>query len=387
MTELEKKTEKELGNSYKQIGKLLSENIGAGIQEGSDAALEASEQLYKGLLENEQSYFDEKKRLEQAIEAAEEAQHQREYQNRLSRAKTATQAETYRQNELLRLQKKANAEYMATLQEHLDAVEAKIKAQKTIIINEFNEIAQRATESVEELERARDKMAQKMESYGKLFKEKTITFLNSGPGGSKEVFKDTVLDLSKERQELEQYAALLKEIQSQDDIPKGLFQAVREMSVKDAIQYQEALLAMDTDKRSAYIKDWEAIRKLSQETAYVSYAEDIQGTLSRVEEELADWYGTIPAEFMQEGVLSAEAFGEGFVKKLSSMQEVLQGAIQSLKVAEIFTAPSLVDKMKSAGVQNIQNTMTYVLNSAGETVSQQLRSAQAHAEILRLREG
>ena len=89
MTELEKKTEKELGDSYKQIGKLLSENMGAGIQEGSDAAVEASDQLYKGLLESQQSYFDEKKRLEQTIEAAEEAQHQREYQNRLSRAKTA----------------------------------------------------------------------------------------------------------------------------------------------------------------------------------------------------------------------------------------------------------------------------------------------------------
>lgn len=379
--------EKELSEAYKKIGRLLSENLGAGISEGADAAVDAMEQINTDLLATQQQYLNEKTRIEQETAAAEEEKSRRDYQNRLKKAKTAEQAEIVRQNERLRLQKKANAEYLEALESHLKTVEARIKEQKESIVREFNDIAQRTAESLEELTYAENKMAQKMVKFGGLFNSKTITILNSGPNESKEVFEETILDLSKERKELETYAALLQEVQKRMDIPSELFQAIRDLSVEDAIRYQEALLALDDEKLADYLEDWEAIQRLSDETTKISYAQEVRAVLDMAEEELADWYGTIPENFFEEGRLSAEAFGEGFVEKLKSMQSILEAAVQSVITVEALQSPYMQSTEEASGVQNVQNTVTYVLNSAGETVAQQLRSVRSHAEITKLREG
>ncbi len=386
MADYEKQTEKDLGKTYKNIGKLMSENMGAGITAGSAAAKQAMDDLNRDLLASQQYYLDEKARIEEETAVAEEAKYRRDYQNRLQKAKTASQAEIVRQNEQLRLQKKANKEYLEELKTHLEAVEAQVKVQKDRIVESFNEIAQKAAESLGEIENAREKMADKMSDYGGVFEKKKITFLNSGPYGSKEVFEDVVLDLSDEREELEHYADLLKKIQSQEDIPKALFDAIRGLSIKDAIFYQEALLALGKEEKAQYIADWEAIQKLATETASVSYAEDTKAVLQTVEQELEAWYGTVPSGFFEEGSLSAEAFGQGFLSKLSSMQNMLNEAMQSVLTAEKVVTPS-AGKTMGEMIQNIQNSMTYVLNGAGETVSQQLRSVRAHATVELLREG
>jgi len=126
----EGQTERELSSSFKRIGRLLSENMGLGIAEGTDEAKTASDQLYQELLDSQTKYMQEKERLENAIEAAEEAQAQRNYQNRLKRAKSAAQVQTVQQNEQLRLQKKANDEYIDALETHLKFVEERIRAQR-----------------------------------------------------------------------------------------------------------------------------------------------------------------------------------------------------------------------------------------------------------------
>lgn len=108
--------EKELSEAYKKIGRLLSENLGAGISEGAGAAVDAMEQINTDLLATQQQYLNEKTRIEQETAAAEEEKSRRDYQNRLKKAKTAEQAEIVRQNERLRLQKKANAEYLEALE-------------------------------------------------------------------------------------------------------------------------------------------------------------------------------------------------------------------------------------------------------------------------------
>ena len=132
---------------FEQIGRMLSEKMARGIQNGSGAAQKALETMNDDLLESQQKYLAEKDKLEQKMEVAEEAKYQREFQQRLKKAKTAEQAEIIRQNESYRLQKKADEKYLKTLEEHLKNVEAKIKAQKKAIVNEFNEIAERAAKS------------------------------------------------------------------------------------------------------------------------------------------------------------------------------------------------------------------------------------------------
>lgn len=368
---------------FEQIGRMLSEKMARGIQNGSGAAQKALETMNDDLLESQQKYLAEKDKLEQKMEEAEEAKYQREFQQRLKKAKTAEQAEIIRQNESYRLQKKADEKYLKTLEEHLKNVEAKIKAQKKAIVNEFNEIAERAAKSLEELDQSKNKMTEKMTSYGSLFKVKKTTFLNSGFKGTKETYEDTLLDLSTYRANLENYSALLRKIKENGKIPVDLFRIIRDMPIDDAIRYQEALLSMDDESLSKYVDDWKAIQELSQNTAKESYAQETQDVLKTVTDEVQAWYGTIPDGFFEEGLLSAEAFRDGFLQKLQGIQEIMQNAVLS-----IFDNVMTQTAGEGGGMVNHvsnQNTVTYVLNSAGETVAEQLRSAQGHAAVSKLR--
>lgn len=371
----------------KTTGRLFAEGFGLGLAENAGTTRSALGEFNNGLLGEQKDFFDEKQRLEQEIADAEEANQQSIYKSRLRNARTARQMESLQNSERLRLQKKANQEYVDTLKEHLDDVERQIQMQKDAIVNAFSDIAQRATESLGELEKARTKMENKLADYGQLFRQKTITFISNGSKDSKEVFVDTIVDLSKERSDLEKYAGLLDEVSSKQEIPKELFRSILEMPVEEAILYQEALLSLDENELAKYLEDWTAIQKIAKETAYTSYSEETQKMLNAVESELAGWYGTIPAGFFQEGVLSAEAFGQGFVNKIVELKTMLQQAVQTLMPVATLESGNLLSVGGGGNVSNIQNSMTYVLNGSGETVAEQLRSIRAHAAVERLREG
>ena len=368
--------------TYEHISKLMAD----GITKGQKAAEKATKEGNQNLLSAEAHYLEEKKRLQEEYEAAEEAKNRRAYQIKLQKAKTAEQAETVRINESLRLQKKANEAYLEELKERLEREEALIKAQKEQITKDFEAITQRASESVGELNKARENMAEKMVSYGGLFQEQKLVFFNSGPGGTREVFDDALLDLKAQRQELEEYARLLKEIQSRDEVPDEMIDAIRKLSITDAIKYGEAFVQLKPHELKSYIEDWVAIGALAQETSQEIYAEDTKKALQVIEQELSDWYGSIPAGFFTEGELSAEAFGNAFVKKLQSMQQMLEDAVQSVVLQPLINAENLAQS--NAGVDhNVQQSMTYVLQGSGETVSQKLQSARNHAIIEKLRGG
>lgn len=372
-----------LSGDFEKIGRLLSEKMGRGIAVGADSAQKALETMNADLLSSQKKYMDDIDSLERKMEEEEEAKYRREYQQKLQKAKTAEQAEIIRQNESYRLQKKANDRYMEALEEHLKNIEAKVKAQKKAIISEFDEIAERMSDSLEEVEKAKSRMEEKMTSYAPLFSVKQTTFLNSGFKGSKEIFEDTVLDLSKERANLTSYADLLNQVREKENIPSELYRAILNLPIDDAIRYQNALLSMGNDELESYLEDWQAIQSIAKETARESYAEDIRHILQTVDDALNAWYGTVPEGFFNEGQLSAEAFGDGFIQKLQDMQDMFRSAALSL-----FGSVSVErDGTNGSNVHNINNSnaVTYVLNSAGETVSEQLRTARGHAAVLKLR--
>ncbi len=371
----------------KTTGRLFTEGFGLGLAENAGTTRSAMEKLNEEILGEQRDFFDEKQRLEKEIADAEEANQQSILQSKLKNARTARQVENLQNSERLRLQKKGNQEYVDTLKEHLSEVEQQIQIQKNAIVAAFSDIAQRATESLGELEKAREKMEKKLVGYGQLFRQKTTTFISNGSKDSKEVYVDTVVDLSKERETLEQYADLLNTVRAKQEIPEELFHSILEMPVEDAVLYQEALLSLDEHDLSKYLEDWKAIQKLARETAYQSYRDDTKEALGIVETELTKWYGTIPEGFFQEGALSAEAFGLGFINKVDELKKVLWQAVQSLVPTAALETGNLLSATENNTIQNVQNSMTYVLNGSGETVAEQLRSIRNHAAIEQLREG
>ncbi len=378
----DKKLQDKTKETYENIGRLMAD----GITKGKELAENAAKEGNRNLLLAEAHYLEEKKRLEEEYEAAEEARNQRAYQIKLQKAKTQEQAETARINESLRLQKKANEAYLEALKESLEKEEELIKAQKERITEDFEAIVKSASDSVGELNKARENMAEKMVKYGGLFQEQRLVFANSGPGGTPEIFDDALLDLKTQRQELEEYAGLLKEIQSHEEVPPEMLDAILKLSVTDAIKYGKAFVQLKPHELKSYIDDWMAIDRLAQETSQESYADETKKALEEIEQELSAWYGSIPEGFFHEGELSAEAFGNAFVKKLQSMREMLEEAVQSVVIQPLESAESFAKKTTGV-VNNVQQSMTYVLQGSGETVAEQLQSVRNHAIIEKLRGG
>lgn len=328
-----------------------------GIMMGADAMSEGLKQVNQEMLNQQKEYLDEKEKM-------------------------TLDAERQLANELAKVQAESARDYANGLRMQADKIKTALRTQKTAIINDFDEIAKRATSSLSEIEKATQKMEEKMISFGGLFEKRKEVFTNTGPGGTAEVFEKTILDLSQERAELEKYAYLLQKVKGMGDIPQELFSAIRDLSIPDAIRYQEALLSMTEGERSAYLADWNAIQALASETARSSYAEETKEVLAAVEAELENWYGTIPAGFLRQGALSAEQFGAGFVSKLADLQNELQNVVVSLLTSPIETTPA-----GSVGTSHVQNTHnnTYVLKESGETVAQQLQVIASAELVKRMR--
>ncbi|MBE7041638.1 MAG: hypothetical protein E7400_06705 [Ruminococcaceae bacterium] len=375
----------ELSQSYKKLGEFFGEALSDGIRGSLDGTDAAAGELSDALLENQAKIYAEIARVQEETERSQEEKLQREYQKRLSKAKTYQQAETVRQNEMFRLQKKANAEYIEELKEFLKQIETEIEAQKDKIEEAFNQIATKATKSLSELEKAKQNMADKMQDYGGIFETKHVIFRNAGPGGTPIHYDDTILDLAEKRSELENYAELLESVKALDEIPDGLFSVIRKLSVPDAIRYQEELLKMSEAERAGYVADWEAISELAEETSAWIYADETKQVLDGIEQELSEWYGTIPQGFLVEGELSAELFGQGFMSKMEALRQEIENAVLSVLPSDVSIAEAETDRQD--GAKEFSSSVTYILNSAGETVAEQLRSARSHADIVKMRGG
>lgn len=386
MEEKDERKIQELGESYQKLGEFFGEKVSEGILESLSGVERDSGSLLDALLESQEKIHAEIARVEEETEHAQEEKYQRDYRNRLNKARTAQQAETVRLNEMLRLQKKANAEYIEELEAFLKQIEAEIKAQKEKIISEFNQIAAKATGSLSDLDKARQAMEDKMRDYGGLFETKHVVFRNAGPGGSPIHYDDTILDLKEERQELEAYAKLLESVKELDDIPQEMFSIIRKLSIPDAIRFQEELLKLSEKERADYVSDWNAILELSEETTKWAYADETRSVLDSIEQELTEWYGTIPEGFLVEGELSAEFFGQGFMSKMEALKQDIESAVLSVLPDGVHIMETVPEDSHEVS-NEYPGSVTYVLNGAGETVAEQLRSARSHAEIIRLRGG
>ncbi len=372
---MENREKKEISDHYQEIGKILGDSLSEGLSESSDGVREASDHVYDELLGSYQYFLKEKERLQRESSTISEEISQQSYQSQLSRAKTEEKANEIHQKELLRQQKKASQESLKEVKAYLKEIE-KLKKE---VISDFNDIASRAKAKLEEVSKSREKMMTKLQDYGGLFDERTVILRNVDPKRSKFTYNELIADLSDEREELQKYADLLGQVRGIDEIPKELLTAIQELSIHDGIRFQEELLAMSPEARAKYLGDYSEILKLSQEIADISYADETALALEEIERELAGWFGSIPEGFFAEGEFSAEAFGEGFIKKLGSLQEVLKEAV--LSVVSIEERDTMSSTNETAG----QTSVTYILNSAGETVAEQLRSAESHVAKIKLR--
>ena len=145
------------------------------------AELSAQNKINSALLESEKKYLKEKERLKKEEATEEEAIRQKEYEERLASAKNNLSVEKATRNETLRLQKKANEEYLAQLQEAARQEREILKQLKSDVKDIYDDILSFAEEHIIETAETRSDMEDKLKNYGKLTKK--VIFKGAAPDG------------------------------------------------------------------------------------------------------------------------------------------------------------------------------------------------------------
>lgn len=383
-----------------EVGAQIVAGVAVGIDKNGSLVTDAMERLNTDMLQSELDYTNEKKRIEAERAAEDAARQEKQYKERLSKAKDAAEREEIIEEERLRKKKEADDAYLKRLKEDADRERKIIDDLKKDITKLYDDIASRAERSFSEVEQNREGFVDKLKGYGSLYTEKTDKFIGLGENGGDLVFTDILLDLSGQRKELEEYAALLREVENREGIPRDMFKLLRDMPIEEAVKYADALLGASDEELARYVEDWTAIQRLSEDTGVVLFGEDMKEAADDaaryMKEKLEEAGFEIPEGFFASGSISAEKFGDGFVtgidKKMGDIRAKLQAIAQEFDSAvsrmNFALVPDMVYGGASGGgsvVNNYNSAITYQLASGGETVHQQLQAIDAQETRNKLR--
>lgn len=282
------------------------------------------------------------------------------------------------------------------LEEHAKAVTAAYEELANSAASDINNLATEAEKTFESILNQKEQFAKKLSDYGGLYSKGTITLKNSGPGmqlinGSWIDQQDIVLDyvkfadFEKQVKVLEAYRDALVSIKERGNVPLEIFDAIRELSVEDGLKVANALLKMPEGEFKKYVDGYVTKKRLEYEIANEIFNDDIENaktyyreTADDLLEELSKSFEKVPESFIDGGIDSAQAFGEGFLQSID-------GIIDSIKI-ELAQKLGEINGQISVeyGKPNVYNS-SYNFYGSGQTVSQQLEAARLADTVNRLR--
>ncbi len=247
-----------------------------------------------------------------------------------------------------------------------------LEAEKKEYRNLYDDIADYATEKLEEILKKQQKLAKNLNSYGSLYNVNTVK-MNG--------FTDhyySLHDLSSDILAIERYSKDMDRIRQRSemlgidkDASAYLLDRIKEMKTEDALQFMSALLYANDDTFANYTGKAFEKYNLSQSVSSHLYEEKFKNGISEsftyMKDKLSEMGLEIPEEFAVSGSISAEKFGEAFILELDNQMEIIRGAIDE------FTRGFGASLTVSGDTYNTTN-MSYNINSSGgEDIVEQIR--------------
>lgn len=240
-----------------------------------------------------------------------------------------------------------------------------IETQKKEYQNLYDDVADYATEKLEEILKKQQKLAKNLNNYGSLYNVNTVK-MNG--------FTDhyySLHDLSSDIMAIEKYSEDMNRIKQRSealgidkDASVFLLDRIKEMKTEDALQFMSALLYANDDTFSEYTgKAFEKFN-LSQRVSTIQYEEEfkkgISDSFTYMKDKLSEMGLEIPEAFEVSGSISAEKFGEAFILELNNQMETVRGVINE------FTRGFGTTFTLSGDTYNTTN-MSYNINSSSGT--------------------
>lgn len=302
----------------KGIGQCVSEGLSLGISQSAYLAEDAVEKMFDELTDSEIEYFREKRALELAESDA-------EYAARLKNAKTSEEAEQIKQEALLRARETGSKEYLERLKSAAEEERKIIENNKKEISELYKEMAENASDSIEELEKAQEKLAEKLASYGSLYQKQTTTFKGQGERGEDLIFEEYRLaDLSAQTAKLTDYKNNLLAVKNRGiEIPSDFFDMLRDLSIEEGSNFTGALLSASDEDFFDYIESWKEKQSAAQDIAKELYADEASSLAAEIKKS----FDVLPEDFVAYGGYSADSFGTGFMEQLEIVMRDVRSKI------------------------------------------------------------
>lgn len=245
-----------------------------------------------------------------------------------------------------------------------------LEAEKKEYKNLYDDVADYATEKLEEILKKQQKLAKNLNSYGSLYNVNTVKM-----NGVTDHYY-SLHDLSSDILAIERYAKDMERISERSnalgigkDASTYLLDRIKEMKTEDALQFMGALLNADDNTFTGYTGKVFEKYNLSQSVSSHLYEDEFKNGISDsftyMKDKLSEMGLEIPEEFAVSGSISAEKFGEAFILELDNQMEIIRGVIDE------FTRGFGPSFTVSGDTYNTTN-MSYNINSSGgeDTVEQ-----------------
>ncbi len=371
------------GEYYDEMQKARDMYLTTGTKEW----LEATEDLYSGTKKLEE---DATKALEKAIEDATKAEEDKQKEIEEAAKKELNTIDYYHE-----IGEMNDEEYYKNLEDIRDRyfeedsdswrdyTKKLIKYQQQKLETVKEQIQDAYSDAFEGVAEKRESMADKLKDAGVLYSSGTVEIAGEETGWAE------FANLKSQIEYLENYRDLilrvkerLKGLDLPEDELNKFFNNLAEMDVEEGTVFANLLNNVTESEFAEYISDWVKKQQISEDIADAIYGEETQEAAAEFENELAAILENagveIPDTFFDIGKEAAKEFGKQFCDGISDVLSRAQSMITS------FFAASGLSGL-SGGEGESSYSSTYNFYGSGETVSEQLRSAQNAAAVERAR--
>ena len=210
------------------------------------------------------------------------------------------------------------------------------EATKTALTSQLNAVKEFRSEyekAIQQIESSQESMADKLSSYGDLFKTvktEAGSFLELG-------------DLEEQTAAIEQYGEALETLKGRG-VSDSLMSEITSMDIDDALNYTNELLNMTGEEYDRYMKAWEEKQAAAQEVAKEFYQDEMDALQTEFVDKIPEELSDVKDEMRTVGTQGIQGMIDGMYDKsgalYSAASSIVSQAISAMRSAADIHSPS-----------------------------------------------
>lgn len=293
--------------------------------------LKVSDQLNNALLDKEQDLNDKLAAMEQEDRDKQAAEELADYQQKIKeKYDELEKAETSERQAILDEISEPEADWNEKqLEAQRDAEKEKLQAQ----LDTLEDFKSEYQDALDEIQSSQDSMADKLMDYGDLF-----TTVQSG---TREFIQ--LGDLEKDIEAINRYGEALENLKARG-VSDSLLDEITGLSVDEATEYTEKLLAMTDDQYNEYMALWEQKQQAAQQVAAQFYSSEIEALGREFVDKIPEELGEVKDEMSDIGVQGVQGMISGMLSQtgalFSAARTIITGAMDAMRDEADIHSPS-----------------------------------------------